>query len=457
MTAKIGIQIHPVYTQANGQTRAYSAQEKTDLDTFLLQLQPSSIIVLNDFSWAQRFVNMLPNTKVIFRKEHPHDGAFWNLKHEDGRPYTPMDHFIGTKEHHDPRIMLNLSNEGLGKTTFHDDGKPDYDTIAKMTNWLVECMRLFGEAGIPLVTPNWGVGLPDIKWFKADSLEWSLIRPLFQAFAKWPIHELGIHTYWRKDGFVSDDYLNRPRDLALALTKLNMPVPNMQVTEYGVDAIDGHPGPWMEAYGNTEEGQKEYGRLLIKGQRENLNLPFIRGIHVFPWACYPRWTKYDISKAKIIHAMMISSNLSLPDTPAFPTPPPQPEPSWATGVAVTVSTGAVIRFQADVNSKALATVYSSETIGYDRNYNVEGWYRIRKGNVTGYASKQFLTEIILGELPAPNPNPTPTPIPPAPTQSEIDLRKVASNTEAIATKQAEIMALEAEISVILAKWLPNAA
>lgn len=329
MTAKIGIQIHPVFTQANGQTRAYSAQEKTDLDNFLLQAQPSSIIVLNDFGWAQRFANMLPNTKVIFRKQHDRDGDFWNLTTQDGKPYTPQMHFEGTHEHHDPRIMLNLSNEGMGKTVYSDDGKPDYAAITKMINWLVRCMDIFGAAGIALVTPNWGVGLPDIQWFKADAPEWPLIRPLFEAFKRWPIHAMGIHTYWRKEGFEDDDYLNRPRDVAAALEALGYPVRSMQITEYGIDAIDGHPGPWMDAYGDTEDGQKEYARLLVKGQRENLNLPFIHGIDIFPWGCYPKWTRYDISKAKRIQETMISSNLNLPIEALHPPPPPPtpPEPT----------------------------------------------------------------------------------------------------------------------------------
>lgn len=319
MTARIGIQIHPVFTQANKQTRAYSAQEKTDLDSFLLQLQPSSILVLNDFSWAVRFATMLPNTKVIFRKEHPRDGDFWGLTTEDGKPYTPQMHFEGTREHHHPRIMLNLSNEGMGKTVNTPDGKPDYAAITKMVNWLVGCMDIFGAAGVALVTPNFGVGLPDMKWFKADAPEWPLLRPLFEAFKRWPIHALGIHAYWRKDGFTTDDYMNRPRDVAAALDKLGYPVRSMHVTEYGIDAIDGHPGPWMDSYGDTEAGQKEYARLLVKGQRENLNLPFVDGIDTFVWGCYPRWPRYDISKAKHIQDEMIASNMNMP-IPS--TPPP---------------------------------------------------------------------------------------------------------------------------------------
>lgn len=360
MTARIGIQIHPVFTQANKQTRAYSAQEKQDLDSFLLQLQPSSIIVLNDFDWARRFANMLPNTKVIFRKEHPRDGDFWNLTTEDGRPYTPQMHFEGTREHHNPRILLNLSNEGMGKTVNTDDGKPDYAAITKMVTWLVGCMDIFGAAGVALVTPNFGVGLPDIKWFKADAPEWPLIRPLFEAFKRWPIHVLGMHAYWRKDGFNADDYLNRPRDVAAALEKLGYPVRSMQVTEYGADAIDGHTGPWMDAYGDTETGQKEYARLLVKGQRENLNLPFVDGIDVFVWGCYPKWPRYDISKAKHIQSEMIASNMNMPIPvpPVVIIPPPTPTP---THVLVPANKGSGERFTIQLGSTLQAKASADVT------------------------------------------------------------------------------------------------
>jgi hypothetical protein len=330
---KLGINIHPVYTQSNKQTRAYSAEEKTALDAFLLQAQPSTITVLNDFGWALRFSAMLPNTKVSFRKQHDRDGDYWTLTNADGTPYTPRQHFEGTKEHQRTNIRLHLSNEPMGKTMYADDGTPQYTAIAATINWHVGCMDLFGAAGIPLVVMNWGVGLPDIQWFKATAPEWSLIRPLFEAFKRWPLHTLGMHVYWRKDGFLEDDFVNRPRDVHDALKALGYDV-RMQITEYGSDAIGGHPGPWMDAYGDTDAGQKEYVRLLVKGQRENLNLPYIDGIDTYSWAGYPRWPRYDISKAQLIQDTIISSNLNVPtpapvpvpDPPPPPPPPPVPEP-----------------------------------------------------------------------------------------------------------------------------------
>lgn len=337
--AKLGINIHPVYTQSNGQTRAYSADEKTALDAFLLQAQPSTITVLNDFGWAQRFAAMLPNTRVSFRKQHDRDGDYWRLTNEDGTPYTPLQHFEGTKEHHAPNIRLHLSNEVLGKTEIVND-KPDYANIKAMITWHVECMDYFGAAGVPLLVTNWGVGLPDLTWFKADSYEWTLVKPLFEAFKRWPLHTLGMHVYWRKDGFIADDFVDRPRALHDALQVLGYDV-RMQVSEYGSDAIGGIPGPWMDAYGDTVDGQKEYARLLVKGQRERLNLPYIDGIDTYSWAGYPKWPKYDISKASHIQDAVIASNLNAPVimqppvvTPPNPPPPTPTEPPAPVPVSV---------------------------------------------------------------------------------------------------------------------------
>jgi hypothetical protein len=447
MTAKIGLQIHPVFTQANNQTRPYSAQEKADLDSFLLQLQPSSIIVLNDFGWAIRFANMLPNTKVIFRKQHDRDGDFWNLTTEDKKPYTPQMHFDGTKEHHNPRIMLNLSNEGMGKTVYSDDGKPDYAAITKMITWLVGCMDIFGAAGVALVTPNWGVGLPDMKWFKSDSLEWKIIKPLFEAFKRWPIHALGIHAYWRKDGFTTDDYMNRPRDLAAALDKLGYPVHSMQTTEYGIDAIDGHPGPWMDAYGDTEAGQKEYARLLVKGQRENLNLPFVHGIDVFSWGCYPRWVKYDISKAKHVQAEMIASNMNLPSVTLPYVPPPADK---GTGEKFTIVTATVLQAQPSADTNCyVGTLSPGESVEVYR-YT----YTVADGQTWHYFER---TSTPVGQSPCgwtshrlPPPDPIVLP-PPQPT-AEAALKYIAelwTERKTCATRIAEI---EEELDILSKIW-----
>lgn len=341
--AKLGINIHPVYTiestkpNTPPKTRQYSADEKTALDAFLLQAQPSTITVLNDFGWAQRFAAMLPNTRVSFRKQHDHDGDYWRLTNGGGTPYTPRQHFEGTKEHHTANIRLHLSNEPLGKTEIVN-GKPDYANIKAMINWHVECMDYFGAAGVPLLVMNWGVGLPDLTWFKADSYEWALVKPLFEAFKRWPLHTLGIHVYWRKDGFIADDFVDRPRALHDALLVLGYDV-RMQVSEYGSDAIGGIPGPWVDAYGDTVEGQKEYARLLVKGQRERLNLPYIDGIDIYSWAGYPKWPKYDISKAAHIQDAVITSNLNAPvimQPPVItpPNPPTPPEPPAPVPVSV---------------------------------------------------------------------------------------------------------------------------
>lgn len=359
---KLGLNIHPVYTQSNKQTRAYSASEKTDLDAFLLQAQPSTITVLNDFGWALRFSSMLPNTKVSFRKQHDRDGDYWRLKNPDGTPYTPQQHFDGTKEHHSKQIRLHLSNEPLGKTEIVD-GKPDYANITAMVKWHVECMDLFGAAGVPLIVLNWGVGLPDMNWFKAESLEWKLIEPLFKAFKRWPIHTLGMHVYWRKDGFLADDFVDRPRDLHDALLALGYDV-QMQITEYGSDAIKGYPGPWMDAYGNTEAGQKEYARLLVKGQREKLNLPYIDGADIYSWAGYPKWPRYDISKAPHIHNAVIASNLNppvilLPPTPPIPIPMPKPdEPPLPTAPLVVTPITREFCLDMAASNEALAAIHS---------------------------------------------------------------------------------------------------
>jgi hypothetical protein len=471
---KIGVQIHPVFATGgnDNDTRQYSGEEKADLDKFLLQAQPDSIIVLNDFSWATRFAIMLPNTRVIFRKEHKEDGAFWNLKHENGQPYTPMDHFIGTKEHHHPKIMLNLSNEGMGKTVYFDNGKPNYDAILKMSTWLAECMDLFGAAGVPLVVPNWGVGLPDLSWFKKSAPEWPLIRPLIEAFKRWPIHHLGIHTYWCKNRFGVDDFLHRPIDLTAALEELEYdPIP-MQITEYGIDAIGGIPGPWQEAYGANDDGENLYGSLLVRGQRTIYNVPYIRGLMVFCWGSYPRWQKYDISKAKHVQAALIGSNQNEAvdnQTPTpEPTPPYVPIPADLSGAVEVTINNAAYPLKATPNAGTKDTV-GTLSIGervtlYRSTHTLDS----RFGSAFQYHWCERVSTPV-GEspygwtaYPMPVPPPPPDPVPPItevpkPSAADTALIKIAACRESIAIHHAAILALEAQIDELLEPYKSQAA
>lgn len=450
---RIGSNIHPVYPVAPQKagdpwtTRAYSAEEKLERDRFLIESNASANLMMNDIDEARRIAAMVPNSDTIFRLYNKDvEGALW-------KAHTPESYCHGMKGYYDDRLILNIGNEPLAKLALHE-----LDELKRSVDFYVGVMRLMWQSGQRATLPAWSSGSPEFFYF-TDDRYWNVLKPMFEAFREYPTNTLNMHSYFNKYGLgYGNGHIGRHETVAnLIADRMNGFIPDMYITEYGADKTADTPGPWQEVFGANDVGETRYAEMLTLGPIKAFHQRYVKGLIAFCFAAYPEWRLYDFSKAKIVKAAIINYNRNAPIiNPTPPPPTPQPE-SWATGVAVTVLTGAVIRFQADVSSKVLLTIHNSDIVQYDRNYAVEGWYKVRKGTVTGYASKQFLTDIILGELPAPNPNPVPQPLPPSPPQSEIDIIRIAQHTETIAVKQAEIMALEAEISAILAKWLPNAA
>lgn len=307
-------------------TRPYSAEEKDELDQFLNALRPDAILVLNDWNWALRFAAMLPATKVIFRLENKDvEGELW--KH-----LTPQAYFDGMKAYMHPRIILNVGNE--------PDGKLPLGDLKAMVAWYVEVMRLFAEAGIAIAVPAWGSGNPLLSWF-ADDAAWSILKPLFDAFERFPQHYLNLHSYFNRDGLqIGNGHIGRHQQIADALVKREKTIPSMLISEYGGDAINGLPGPWNVAFGETDVGEDRYGDLLVQGQQTAFNQHYVKGLLAYCWGAYAEWRNYNLSKAKRVQAKMIAANQQsqTPDAMPVTTPiePPvvsQPpaalaEPAW---------------------------------------------------------------------------------------------------------------------------------
>lgn len=309
---KIGINIHPVMPNGEEDTRAYSAQEKIDLDQFLLASQPSAILVMNDFGWATRFADMLPQAGVIFRLYNKDvEGELWNA-------LSPAEYFEGMKIYHNPRIILNVGNE--------PDGKLPLDELNQMVAWYVEVMRLFAQAGIRVAVPAWGSGNPNLTWF-TDDTAWSLLRPLFAAFQTYTMHYLNLHTYFNRKGLqIGNGHLDRPAQMAERLQARGLPIPNMVITEYGADTVDEIPGPWMTAFGETDEGEDQYGELLVQGVRLALNQPYVKGVLAYCWGAYPKWMKYNLARATRVQKRLVAANAEAVPAPVPDEEIPEPMP-----------------------------------------------------------------------------------------------------------------------------------
>ncbi len=402
MSVRVGLNVHP---KARGGAD-WSAAEKTYFPAFLEQLNPSAIVQMgygrSEFDTALAWRELLENTTVIYRQYHDAEGHLFEL-------LKPYDYITGMKLYTDPRIPLYILNE--------TNSKAPLDELKRNIQWRVEVMRILALEGQPHVIGNEGPGQPHMSWF-SDDAKWEIVHPFFQQFKMNPFSAWGLHPYWGNNGLrPSEGQSARHRDIATALALRETSMPPVYLTEVGRDRYgDSKVNGWRST-GVTEE---VFAAEIVEAQNTLWNEPYIRGAMVY---CYgstkKEWFQFDIMYAGLIHKAMIAANKQPTDIP-----PPPPVESWATGVAKTGLDGVVLRFQPNTTSKTLAVIYNGDLLSYKRSGAVDGWLHVRKGNVTGYASEQFL-QITAGELPAPNHDTKPIPLPPAPTQAELNLQRAS--------------------------------
>jgi len=185
MTLRIGINLHP--KARSGQER--SAAEKIYLPQFLRQLNPSAIVVMDDFAFAQDMHSNLPNTVVVYRQYNPAEGHLWKV-------ITPEQYFANQRGISKPGMPLYVINE--------PDSKAPKDELNDHIKWITRVMELYAQAGLLLCVDNLGMFHPDLSWF-TDASKWAVVKPLFDAFKRYPQHYWGLHPYWGEPGLLPDD------------------------------------------------------------------------------------------------------------------------------------------------------------------------------------------------------------------------------------------------------------
>lgn len=304
MMSRLGYNIHT--TIRGGQQ--YSAAEKQYLPTHLYRLNPSALLVMDDFNTTLAYRQLLKDAVIVHRQYNQNEGGLWNV-------ITPEAYFENTKGHHDPRIVLYVANEPhsfILKTE-----------MEKQVKWYVRVMELFGKAGLSIVTPNWGTGQPDMSWFTQPD-KWQVMKPLFDAFKAYPNHYLGVHEYASHRGLeIGNGRVGRHADIAKALRNLGYTMPQTLLTEAGVDSIEGiNKRGWRD--GMTEN---QYAALLTDAQRSTWNVDYIKGVMVYCWgSSTPEWQVYDVSDALVLHAALVAANMSVGNPPSVPIPTPLPPP-----------------------------------------------------------------------------------------------------------------------------------
>lgn len=296
---RLGVNIHPKIRGGE----EYSAQEKTDRIAFLDELNPSGIVVMDDFNFAIWCKNRYPNCEVIHRVSHKMDGKFWSL-------LSPLEYYNGMKYYQKYDIRMYIMNE---PSTYTDNA-----TMQAKVRWLTEVMTLYGKDHYPTVIDNVGTGHYDFTWF-IDPVRWNIIKPLFDAFQAYDTNHWGLHEYFSYRGLENGNgRVGRHAQMAayLQLHKqsngLPYKMPSVHLTEVGCDHIDNtnHRGYVSSMTDPT------YGATLVQAQQTAWNVPYIKSASIY---CYGsvageadkyEWYDYDISRpiAERTRSMLIASN-----------------------------------------------------------------------------------------------------------------------------------------------------
>lgn len=300
---RIGFNIHD---KILGQQ--YSAAQKIYLTTLLQRLNPSAVLVMDNWEWALAYKQMLPKAIVVFRQYNQNEGHLWQI-------ITPEKYYENTKGHHDPRIVLYIGNEPNSYIL--------KDEMEKAVAWWFKVIALFHAANLPVCIVNWGVGHPDLSWFTDDS-KWSIIRPLFDALKAHAGAYLGLHEYASYRGLeAGNGRVGRHMDMAKALKARGYSMPSILLSEIGVDQIDdnGKRG-WKDSM-----SENQYAALLTDAQRSTWYVDYIIGGMIFSYGSSTNeWRSFDVSAALVLHSTLIASNAVTNTTPPPPPPETLPEP-----------------------------------------------------------------------------------------------------------------------------------
>lgn len=301
MTLRIGINLHN--KARGGQDR--SAAEKEYLPQFLKQLNPSAIVCMDDFDFAQALHQILQNTIVIYRQYNQAEGHMFKAVP------SPADYVQRQRGLLRPGMPLYVMNEW--------NSYAPVEQLHEGAKWMAGVMDTLAITGDVCVIDNEGPGHPDYAWF-TDNAKWEAVKPLFDAFKRHPQMYWGLHPYWSRLGLRPEDGQSaRHREIEKLLKMRGYSMPNVILTEMGRDNYGGGKTNGWRSTGISEES---YAAEIIAARNTLWTEPYIRGACVY---CYgsstDTWQVFDIESAKTLHHALIGANAVVIPTPA-PTPPP---------------------------------------------------------------------------------------------------------------------------------------
>lgn len=333
---------------------------------FLVQLQPTAVLVMDDMGMAQQIKTLLPNCIVVHRTYHPDDAEF----HMKWTPTQFADAYLANVPQ---GIVVQVLNEPSG-----------YSNLPNLAGWCSSVMSIASGRGIRVCVPNFGVGHP-------TETPGTQLDGLWTAFGLFPEHYLGVHEYFQQDPVGEQPFhIKRWQSAVIRCQQLGITPPKIIVTEAGRDVGGGHDG-WKVVF-----SESVYASKLQQQATLYKNTPVV-GMCVF---CVGkgggnRWETFDIETAGTVKQSMIDWNRSNPVSQTIPAPS-------SGGIPATLTTipGDFINVRNQPNGTDIGDLLKGDVVTYFPNYRPEtGWVYIvptntvprpagRQQAASGWVSKQ---------------------------------------------------------------------
>jgi hypothetical protein len=322
---------------------------------FLVQLQPTAVLVMDDMGMAQQIKTLLPNCIVIHRTYHPDDAEF----HMKWTPTQFADAYLANVPQ---GIVVQVLNEPSG-----------YSNLPNLAGWCSSVMSIASGRGIRVCVPNFGVGHPT----EAPGTQ---LDGLWTAFGLFPEHYLGVHEYFQQDPVGEQPYhIKRWQSAVTRCQQLGITPPKIIVTEAGRDVGGGHDG-WKVVFSESVYASK------LQQQATLYKNTSVVGMCVF---CMGkgggnRWETFDIETAGTVKQSMIDWNRNNPMT----------QPNYGTRIpdatVVLVGASAVnIRPAPSTNNTPVGQLLGGEVVAYYSN-PVNGWWQFEWQGQLRYVSSTYV-------------------------------------------------------------------
>ena len=257
--------------------------------SFLKSLDPVAVVVCIDnmsaINRVKEIQQALPAAKIIGRYVFEQDGGM-HLQPQaagDMRKYivSPLDAINAWQELGREGRMLYLLNEPQANGASQEN-------IKRLSDWMLEAIKIASERGISLVLGNFGVGHPALL---GNGEYDARFDDVLTALSKnRDTVALGMHVYQPADTFTRLD------GMVKRCKMLGIKPPRVHITEAGFDA--GSADDMLNGYKSRGFSGAQFAGFLID-KLKNVYSPYIaddvlQSIAVFCWGNEASWKNFNV-------------------------------------------------------------------------------------------------------------------------------------------------------------------